>query len=437
MPSPPRAAVTVLLALAVIPPAAAQQRDGRLLTPWLEVPSTWSRAVDGGRVVVVPNDLPRGAVLRFIVEPPGVSAETLDAAYARTIGDVGSWRPIGEPVDQRFETGWTFRFGIGVVETDGRSFTAVAAVARNGDRLARFWALADTDDTFNRYQAALMTGISSIQDVDLDPAPAAPADRAGTAGMDSAFGTGVTGAYLGLERGARAGAGAGGPQLVLDLATGFLNVGNAPGAPQVQMSVQDYPEVDVFLPDGSYRRGLPVRGLAADVAWDRAQLPAAWGTWQREGDRIITHRSGYTTTYVVDGDRLLSERDRPWRRLPLIAGARVDGSFARADYRDPSAPRLVLRADGTYEDRGNFLRMVGSAWNLVEPDGEVMVRRWSDEQARRALGAGSGTYTLEAYTLTLRDQDGRIWRVNAYVPPTETLPAARYLVVNGYALIRD
>ncbi|MDH4045183.1 MAG: hypothetical protein OEY20_05485 [Gemmatimonadota bacterium] len=81
--------------------------------------------------------------------------------------------------------------------------------------------------------------------------------------------------------------------------------------------------------------------------------------------------------------------------------------------------------------------MVGSAWNLVVPDGEVMVRRWSDDQAYQAMGGGSGTYTLDAYTLTLRDGDGRVYQVNAYVPPTKTLPAARYLVVNGYALIRD
>lgn len=437
MPSSMRAAVAVLLSLAGMPPVAAQQPDGRALAPWLDVPPAWLRTADSGRVVVVPNDLPRGAVLRFTVEPPAVSTEALEAAYARTIGEVGRWRPVAAPVQQRNESGWTFRFGVGVVETDGRTFTAVVAVARNGHYLARFWALANTDDIYNRYQAAVMTGVSSVQDLRLAPAAVAPAERAVDGGIDSTFGMGITGAYLGLERGLRAGAGAGGRQLVLDLASGFLGIGNAPGAPQVRTSVQDYLEVDVLFPDGSYRRGLPVRGLAADLAWDRARRPGAWGTWRREGDRIVTRRGNYTATYVVDGDRLVSERDRPWRKLPPLARARVDGSFARTDFRDAGAPRLVLRDDGTYEDRGGFLRMVGSAWNLVMPDGETMVQRWSDDQARLAMGGGSGTYTLDAYTLTLADRDGRIWRVHAYVPPTETLPTTRYLVINGYALMRD
>ncbi len=434
---PSRAIAQTVLSFVAFTSAAAQQPDARALAPWLDVPVAWSRAVEGGRVVVVPNHLPVGASFVFVAEPLAASAEPLDAAYTRTIGDIGRWRPVRDPAEQTFESGWTFRYGTGVVEKDGRSFTALAAVARKGDKLARFWALADTDDTFNRYQNAVMNGISSVQDADLGSVAVPAAVVAPAPGIDSTFGSGVTGAYLGLERGARAGAGAGGQQLVLDLASGFLSVGNAPGAPQVQTSVQDYPEVDVFLPDGSYRRGLPARGLATDLAWDRAQLPDAWGTWRRDGSRIVTQRGSYTTSYVVDGDRLLSERGRPWRKLPSLADARVDGSFARADYHDAAAPRLVLRADGTYEDRGGFLHMVGAARNLVVPDAAIMVQRWSDQQARRALGGGSGTYTLSAYTLTLSDQDGRVWRVNAYVPPTESLPAVRYLVVNGYALIRD
>jgi len=431
---------TLVALLSLAPPVGAQQPTARELAPWLDVPAAWSRTVEGARIAVVPNDLPRGASLLFIVEPPVASGESLAGAYGRAIGELGRWRPVGEPTEQGFETGWTFRFGIGVVELDGRSYTALAAVARKGDRLARFWALADADDTYNRYQAAVMTGISSVQDIDRQPvaaAPPSPSAAPAPPGVDAAFGTGVTGAYLGLERGVRASAGAGGQELVLDLATGFLSVGNAPGAPQVRTSVQDYLEVDVLLADGSYRRGLPVRGLAGDLAWDRAHLPVFWGTWRREGDRIVTQRGSYVTAYTLAGDRLVSERDRPWRKLPLLANARVEGSFARADYRDADAPRLVLRRDGTYEDRGDFLRMVGSAWHLVVPDGDAMLSRWSDAEARRALAGGSGTYVLDAFTLTLRDRDGRVWQVNAYVPPSETLPAPRYFVVNGYVLIRD
>jgi hypothetical protein len=67
----------------------------------------------------------------------------------------------------------------------------------------------------------------------------------------------------------------------------------------------------------------------------------------------------------------------------LQAGGRLDGAYARDDYRNANAPRLVLRADGSYEDRGNFLHMIGSTWNLVAPNGNVMVKRWSDAEAGR------------------------------------------------------
>ena len=50
--------------------------------------------------------------------------------------------------------------------------------------------------------------------------------------------------------------------------------------------------------------------------------------------------------------------------------------------RHASAPRLILRADGSYEDRGDFLRMIGSAWHLVVPDGDVMIKQWNDAQER-------------------------------------------------------
>ncbi len=54
-----------------------------------------------------------------------------------------------------------------------------------------------------------------------------------------------------------------------------------------------------------------------------------------------------------------------------------------------------------------------------------------------ALAPGGGTYTFEAFTLTLNDRDGRIRKINAYVPPGETLPRPSRLVINGRALLRD
>jgi len=124
-------------------------------------------------------------------------------------------------------------------------------------------------------------------------------------------------------------------------------------------------------------------------------------------------------------------------KLPLPQNSRIDGSFARADYRDAGAPRLVLYADGRYEDRGGFLRMVGSASNLVAPDGNTLVSRWTEAEAQRALAGGGGSYTFETFTLTLNDRDGRIWQIGVYIPPGENIAQPRQLVINGYSLVKD
>ena len=209
-------------------------------------------------------------------------------------------------------------------------------------------------------------------------------------------------------------------------------------APGVQLSVSDYKELDILFPDGSYRRSLPARGLASDLAWDRANFPIWWGSWSRNGDYIVTDRGGYRSIYEKRGNELISERDRPWVKLPQYVGGQfLAGSFARSDYRDNSAPRLVFYADGRYEDRGDFLRMVGSAFNLVVPDGDTMVSRWSDAEARRAMGGGRGTYTVSDFTLTFRDRDGRVWQFGFYLAPGADSAAPAEITINTYRLLRD
>lgn len=436
-----------LLAVGVV----MAQPDARQLAPWLQLPAGWSSRVENGVVVAMPNDLAQGAMV-LVVVPPSPSSLSLAEAFAETTASLGDWTPVNDPVEQTLDAGWVFRLGNGVVKWEGQASTVLVAVGRRGGTLVRFWSVADTDATHNHYQPEVAVAIASVQDIGQPPAvapatPSSPVAPSGTtagsspsmpaARLDPDFGEGVSGVYLGLERGARASAGAGGQELVLDLATNFLGVGSSPGSPQLQTSIQDFLEVDVFFPDGSYRRRLPIRGLASDLAWDRAQQPILWGTWERSGDRVMIRRGSYSTSYVVQGDRLLSERERPWRKLPAMSSLRLEGSFARDDYRDPGAPRLVLHADGSYEDRGGFLNMVGSAWHLVVPDGDSMLSRWSQAEAQRFLGAGSGTYTFDRCTLTLRDRDGRAWQINAYVPPTDKPPRARHLVVNGYQLVAD
>ena len=230
------------------------------------------------------------------------------ASYARALTDLGPWTPVGDVQEVAFENGWVFRYGIGVVDLDGQSYTAETAVARYGKQLVRFWVLADSDDTFNRYEVHIGNAIASVQDstagaatVTSTPSPAM---------LDTAFGSGDSGVYLGLERGLQSDAGFGSG---------------------TQQSVGDYQELDILFADGSFRRGLPVRGLGSDLTWDRSNYPVWWGRWSRSGDTIVTERGGYVVRYERRGDELVSERGRPWVKLAQpAAGQRIAGSFARA-----------------------------------------------------------------------------------------------------------
>ncbi len=424
--------VTLLAGLAagllggVAPSVGAQSSDAeaRRLVPWLDVPPGWVRTVENGVVGVTPNDLPAGASLLLLVEPLKPSTESLAAAYDQALRDLGPWKPVADPREQQLDHGWSFKHGLGVATLNGTKYTGHTAVALQGGRRVRIWALANSDATYNRYQSQIVNAIASVQDIAgegevAEASPPAAGKEPTAVGLAAGFGDGVSGVYLGLERGihARAGVGPGGS--------------SAPDS-----YIGDEMEVDVFYPDGTYRRRLPVRGLAADPTWDRAKQGPLWGSWSRTGDRVTITRGTYTTSYRIAADGLVSDRDRLWRKAPVPHDARLDGTYVRDDYRDPDAPRLVLRSDGTYEDRGGFLHMVADLWNLVTPDGDAMSSRWSGAETRQAMGPGSGTYTFDAFTLTLRDRNGRVWQINAMVPPGETAPSPEHLYINGRFLVR-
>jgi hypothetical protein len=450
--------ISLVVFLIVLEVAGAD--DPKDLTPWLDVPAAWSRTLQDGVVAVSPNDLLPGAQLFLLVEPARHSSESLADAYEQALRDLGPWRPVGNPVEQKFDTGWVFRLGVGVATLEGRNYTAQTAVGRHGDLRVRFWALADSDDTYKRYQNAIGVAISSAQDITHPPAKAgAPAPQpvrsvparrvtptADAGKLPSGFGKGISGVYVGIERGLSARAGVGsGPQQVFNQSTGRYELSNTGTATAPMTQISDFLEVDVFYPDGTYRRRLPIRGLNSDFKWEQTQQLPLWGTWTQEGDKIIVKRQpgryeigvSSTTIYTLKGDELISGRGQPWVKLPLHTAMKLDGTFARDDYRDADAPRLTLRADGTYQEHQKFLRMVGSPWHLVEPDADAMVGRATDAQIEQVMAASSGRYSFDNFTLTLRANDGRIWQINAYVPTGEQLPRPRRLVINGRVLLRD
>jgi len=417
----------------------AQDTEAQRLVPWLDVPGAWGRQVQNGPVVVVvPNDLAPSAQLVVMVEPVSTTSLPLGEAYEQAIRDRGPWRPVAAPIEQQLG-GWAFRHGLGVATLNGRSFTGHIAVARAGDRMVRMWVLAESDATYNRYKDAIINAIASVQDISTAvaaapsdaPAPAAPPAQQAAPSRSvpmvnpdsltlvAGFGEGISGVYVGVERSIRAMAGVG------------LGGQTAPAS-----QIGDFAEVHVFFPDGTFRQRMPIRGLATDLAWERSRIPVLWGTWTQAGNTVTVSRGSNTYTYTLSDGDLIDDRGRPWVKLPVPQHAMLDGTYVREDFQDPDAPRLILSADGTYEDRGGFLRMVGLSWHLLVPDGDSLSSRWTDAQTERIMAGGSGTYEFDAFSLTLRDHDGRIWRINAYVPAGETMPYANRLVINTRSLVR-
>ncbi|HXH72089.1 MAG TPA: hypothetical protein VNI58_04665 [Mariprofundaceae bacterium] len=426
----------------------ARADEARQLVPWLDLPASWTGTVENGVVSLSPDDLSFFDSLILMVEPLSTSRLSLDDEYAQAIRDLGPWRPVGNPVEQRFDNGWVFRFGVGVATLNGTQYTGEIAVARHGNQRVRFWELADSDGTFNRYKDVVANAMSSAQDITLKQAPAVAASNnqvpatqgsVGNFKLDPGFGKGLSGVYIGLERGLSLHAGSGmGMQQTYNSSTGRYEQSMTTAAPGLSSSIEDYTDINVFFPDGTYRHRLPDRGMGSDLRWDQQIRKPLWGTWKKQGNKLIFTYSGYTAEYTIGKDgTLISDRDRPWTRLAIPANTRLDGTFARADWRDADAPRLTLHADGRYEEHGNFLHMVGETSQLIVPDGYTMVDHWNQAQADRAMGASSGTYTFDSYTLTFHTSDGRVWQINAYIPPGESMKNPRKLVINGKELLKD
>jgi len=438
--------VTGVLLLAS-PRSAAAQTSPELEAPWLELPAGWSRMVEDGVVVAVPGDLPAGASFLLMVEPVRtVPAVGLETEYDQAVADLGPWSPVGNPTDQApGGAGWMFRLGVGVTHLNGKPYTALTAVARRGSLRARFWVLADTDDTYNRYQSAFTNAIASVQDYTapskaLPPVPPRTDVAPSGGGMPRfehpAF-EGISGIYTGLVRGLSATAGAGGLTPTFDPQTGSLGSAYSPAAPSMGLTISDSQERVLLLPDGTYRWGLPERGLDSDLSWDRRAIPSRWGTWRQDGDRVVMTREGSTDSYVVRNGELVDDRGRSWTKVRELPWQHIDGTWVREDFRDADAPRLILRSDGSYEDRGGFLRMAGGAIGLVVPDGWENISRWSRAEEDRYLGPSTGTYRLEDFTLTLSATDGRVWKLNAYLPPDASSDEQSVMMLNTLRLVRQ
>jgi hypothetical protein len=162
----------------------------------------------------------------------------------------------------------------------------------------------------------------------------------------------------------------------------------------------------VLFPDGSWRWGLPPRGVPSDLAADRAEVPSRWGTFTTTGDALVLARSGSVEAElrpVLDG--LAGATGVEWIRVPPIhENGGIVGSFARPDWTDADAPRLALAADGRFEATGRIAAMCGSLLNVLDRGSTARADQWGDDPV---FDAGGGTWTTNAYALQLAYDDGR------------------------------
>ena len=427
-------------------PVSAEAQSVAQLAPWLNLPPGWSTHVENGVVVATPGDLGPGSALLVLIEPVKDLDGDLDSDYPQAVADLGGpWTPAADPETLEPGHGWSYRLGVGVTELQGQPYTALTAVARAGRQRARFWVLADNDDTYIRYQTAWANAITSVQRLTEqstaagEPATVQPYVTPPT-GIPDGFGQGISGAYVGMDRGLVASAGTGGQAMTFDPRTGQLGSATSGSMTAPSSTIVDFEAIMLFLPDGTFRYGLPYRGMASDLPWDRNAIKPRWGTWRQENGRVYLARGGWKGEYVVENGVLFDNRGGPWVKLQLPGPQHVEGVFVREDFQDEGAPRLILHADGTYQDPGgygnSFINMVASSMALVAPDGDSGTERWTQQEADYWLRRPSrGTYTLDRFTLQLTADDGRMWQVATYIPSNQPQDVPCRMAINTRQLV--
>lgn len=221
--------------------------------------------------------------------------------------------------------------------------------------------------------------------------------RGGDMGPGNGFGKGLSGAYFGTGR-----------RWALTLGSGLQGMNDV--------------RVIVVLPDGTWREGLPDRGLETDIAADRRDFDR-WGIWTTSGG--VVRAKTQNDEVVLDAQN--------WRKLSPIDGLRTDGVFVKEDsgWAGAGEPELVLHADGAFDDRSGLSNMVGSTGEF---DG--VPKHLTREQETLVLRPGGGTYEFRNFTLVLRFSDGRVRRMSVYAPPNDDVKRPKRLVLGGTVLVR-
>ncbi len=145
------------------------------------------------------------------------------------------------------------------------------------------------------------------------------------------------------------------------------------------------------------------------------------GTYRITGNELHIAWSGayagQTAVYQIHQDGL-DEGTGPfaWRRLPSLDGLRLQGTYVPAS--PPVDPtRITFAPDGTFSEQG-VIGYAGSLYFL--------------EQGLTPPSGGSGTYTIQDWTLTLRYTDGSVVTMFCFVLPDDDPRQPRQLLINTY-----
>ncbi|MEK7468021.1 MAG: hypothetical protein AAB074_11450 [Planctomycetota bacterium] len=170
----------------------------------------------------------------------------------------------------------------------------------------------------------------------------------------------------------------------------------------------------VLFDNGLAANGWPDRGLdTLDYSVDPlAKLDYLGKVEETEKGLVITWEPGSTMT-LEKGDGKLVEPSTHGEFFPMasVDGTRPEGTFDRPDNFYPN--RLVLRADGTFEEQGVLALL--SSLNSENPQ------------------KGRGTYAIRAWTLHMTYEDG-ITRSIAYEVTKGTPAKPERITLNTFGL---
>lgn len=383
--------------------------DVKLADLTMPMPVNWTRTDISGAILLAPTGIePRRFLVVLGVEPAPTSTSVAALAqrvetFWQNIGQFDHSRLLSHETDVgqpgRGKVQWIFRRGLRETAAGARLPVALAVVFRP-EATGVVCILAGSEEDWQRYRPDLLAMLAGAALAD-GPSPASPAVAPSDAnlGPPAGFGEKTSGVYLGVGTSFRP----------------TLNTG---------LQISRGRRMIAVLPDGRWRSELPDQGLMISLAADQRAFPDRWGTWTTSGNQPTLQRMNETLVL-----------DETWVRLPLTDGLLFDGRFVREDtlgtWGTSQEPELVLRRDGTFEDRSGLLRMVGS---LVNFDGiPAQVDAAAEE---RWLAPGAGRYEVRNFTFIFRYNDGRVRRHMMYLPPGEDRANPRRWVTGSYSLVR-